>query len=685
MMYETAALVTLSYAAQVLMLLGLGILLGHYFRLYHRAYLRFWSYAALYSSLSVGFATANLFLRDLQSTQGLHGTGDAWYSFSLFAQFACFYIALALLSFGVFDIMRAQAPPRARRWYIYVAAGMIASISAAFGFFYPASSWVGVVTQTLLLTISGIVLLSIASIVIIYAHRSLGPRMIAAAFMVLGLKNIVLAILSCIDSLPLSAAVWAIHGTLNLVMLSIVAIGIIIWLLESERHRTFKALQQAEYLNTHDALTGIENREELVNRLPGMIEHCRLHHRHLTVFVIGLNRFKAVNDTLGIRGGDRVLIEVSQRLQQFRPAPLTVARLSGDVFLVAFDHLKKRSLVEQLAHQIQTRIQTDLVIEGRTINLSCAIGVARYPQHAAYAESLLSKANIALSQAKNNQNASIVFYQRGMDENYSQLIGIEPELKRAFSENEFVLHLQPLYAGNSSLLNGFEALIRWQHPERGLLPPSEFLPFIEELGLSIELDDWVLQNTAQILKSWRQQGLEPLPIAVNVCARHFQNPALISKLKALFHRYQLRPGDIELEITESIAMTDIQAGLNVLEQLRELQIRVSIDDFGTGYSSLAYLRRLPVDKIKIDRSFIRELLSDSMSSENTIVRTLIELSHGLRKRVVAEGVETQEQLSLLNIMRCDQVQGYLLSPPVNLSLARDILAKHHDISREVVL
>ena len=685
MMYETVALVTLSYAAQALMLLGLGVLVGYYFRLYHRAYLRFWSYAALYSSLSVGFATANLFLRDSTSAQVMQGTGDALYSFSLFAQFASFYIALALLSFGVFDIMRSQAPSQARRWWIYVAAVTVASLSAGFGFYYPASPWLSIVTQTVVFTLSGVVFLSIASIIIIRAHRSLGPRLIAAAFMALGLKNMVLAIMSRLDPLPLSATVWAIHSTINLVLLSIVAIGIVIWLLESERHRTFKALQQAEYLNTHDALTGIENREELVNKLPGMIEHCRLHHRHLTVFVIGLNRFKAVNDTLGIRGGDRILIEVSQRLQQFRPAPLTVSRLSGDVFLVAFDHLKKRTLVAQLAHQIQARIHADLVIDGRTINLSCAIGVARYPQHAAYAESLLSKANIALSQAKNNQNASIVFYQRGMDENYSQLIGIEPELKRAFTNNEFVLHLQPLYAGSSSLLNGFEALIRWQHPDRGLLPPSEFLPFIEALGLSVELDDWVLQNTAHILKSWRQQGLEPLPIAVNVCARHFQNPALIGKLKALFYRYQLQPGDIELEITESIAMTDMQAGLNVLEQLRELQIRVSIDDFGTGYSSLAYLRRLPVDKIKIDRSFIRSLLSDSKSSENTIVRTLIELSHGLRKRVVAEGVETQEQLSLLNLMRCDQVQGYLLSPPVNLKLARDILAKHHAAPREAVL
>lgn len=669
-MFENAALATVNYAAQALLMLGFGILLRHYFRLYHRAYLRFWSYAALYYSASACFAL-------VQVHAGVSAAASYWVHFSLFAQLALLYVALALLSFGVFDIMQSQAPRQRNRRLLYVLATLVAAATTAVSIRYPSSIWLSLATDTLMLLFSGLVLLCIALIVLYFAHRSLGPRLIATAFLCLGLKNIALVYFSLIAlDHRLTGVTWSLHSTLNVVFLAIAAIGVIIWLLESERHRTFKALQQAEYLNTHDALTGMENREELMNKLPGLVEHCRAHSRHLSVIVVGLNRFKAVNDTLGIRGGDRVLIEISQRLQTLRPAPLTIARLSGDVFLVAFDHLKKRSMVEQLGQTIQARIQDDLLIDGTTINLSCAVGIARYPQNTAYAESLLSKANIALAQAKSGQGDSLVFYQRGMDDSYSRLLGIEPELKRAFTNNEFVLHLQPLYAGNTRKLTGFEALIRWQHPVRGLLPPSEFLPYIEELGLSIELDDWVLLNTAQILKAWHRQGLTTLPVAVNICARHFQNPELISKLKALYRQFQLQAGDIELEITENIAMTDIQAGLNVLEQLRELGIRVSIDDFGTGYSSLAYLRRLPVDKIKIDRSFIRELLSDAKSTENTIVRTLIELSHGLRKRVVAEGVETQEQLSLLNIMRCDQVQGYLLSPPVNLILAGEILAKH---------
>lgn len=670
MIFENATLLTVTHAAQALMLLGFGILLGYYFRLYHRAYLRFWSYAALYYAVSTCCTLITGYLVQVESS--------GWLTLAIFGRLSLLYVALALLCFGVFDIMRAQAPRQLYRRLVYLSAATIAVITTALTRLYP-STWLSVAADVLMLLLSGLVVLGIALIVFKHAHRSLGPRLIAGAFMLVGLKNIVLVYLGWFaNAQQVSPLIWAIHGTLNMVLLAVVALGVIIWLLESERHRTFKALQQAEYLNTHDALTGIENRDELLNKLPGMIQHCRTHHRHLTVIVIGLNRFKAINDSLGIRGGDRVLIEVSQRLQNFRPAPLTISRLSGDVFLVAFDHLKKRSLVEQLGRNLQQRIQQDLLIDGRTINLSCAVGIARYPQSTAYAETLLSKANIALAQAKNSQNESVVFYQRGMDDSYSRLVGMEPELKSAFDNDEFVLHLQPLYAGSTRKLNGFEALIRWQHPERGLLPPNEFLPFIEELGLSIELDDWVLQNTAKILRSWRQQGLQPLPIAVNICARHFQNPDLISKLKALNHKFKLQPGDIELEITENIAMTDIQAGHHVLEQLRDLNIRVAIDDFGTGYSSLAYLRRLPVDKIKIDRSFICELLSDTQSSENTIVRTLIDLSHGLRKRVVAEGVETQEQLSLLKTMRCDQVQGYFLSPPVNLSLARDILAQHRD-------
>lgn len=676
MMFENAALASVNYAAQAILLLGFGLLLRHYFRVYHRPYLRFWSYASLYYSASA--TTALLRISDLSQAAWV----EPWLFIIAFAQLATVYIALTLLVFGVFDVMHQRPPRRTQRRWMYALCCAFAAAVTLIGHWYAGSIWATSLRDTLMFLLSGVVLLSIGLIILNQGPKSMGPRLISLAFCLIGSKNILLVHASLLSAdLQLSGFMWALQGLFNLVFIAIAAVGVIIWLLESERNRTYQALQQAEYLNTHDALTGIENREELMSKLPTIIEHSRAHNRHLSVFMIGLNRFKAINDTLGIRGGDRVLIEVSQRLQSMRPAPLSVARISGDVFLVAFDHVKRRSLVEQLGRSLKERIEAQMLVDGKNLNLSCAIGIARYPQNSVYADSLLSKANIALSQAKAANAESVVFYKRGMDESYIRLIDIEPELKLAFQRNEFVLHLQPLYARNAHQLNGFEALIRWQHPERGLLPPSEFLPFIEELGLSTELDDWVLENTAQILSAWRQKGLGILPIAVNVCAHHFQNPELIGKLKRLFQQYQLSYSDIELEITESIAMTDIQAGLNVLEQLRALGIKVSIDDFGTGYSSLAYLRRLPVDKIKIDRSFIKELLQDSQNCENTIVRTLIELSHGLRKRVVAEGVETSEQLNLLNLMRCDQVQGYLLSPPINLKLAADLLSQHWTQSR----
>lgn len=673
MVFENAALATVNYAALALLLLGFGFLLRHYFNYYHRPYLRFWSYASWYFGASAVFAATRSYALGSQ----LIAPASTTLNLIIFLQLSLTYISLALLCFGVFDIMREQAPRQSRRRAVYAGAVLFAGAGWALQGLMPQAPWVVALRDTLMFLISGMVLLSIGVIVLYQGRKSIGPRLISVAFVLLGLKNIALVHASLLSAnMALSEFVWSLQGIFTLVFISIAAGGIIIWLLESERHRSFKAQQHAAYLNTHDALTGMENREELVKKLPSLIEHSRTRQRHLTLMVIGLNRFKAINDSLGIRGGDRVLIEVSKRLQRLRPAPLTVARISGDVFIVAFDHLKKRSLVEQLGRSIQQRIQDDMLMDSKTVKLSCAVGIARFPQNSVYADTLLSKANIALSQAKGSNSDSVVFYQRGMGADYIRLIDMEPELRQALDNDEFILHLQPVYTGSSKRLSSFEALIRWQHPSRGLLPPSEFLPFIEDLGWSIELDDWVLAKTAHILSTWRRQGLNTLPIAVNICARHFQNPDLISKLKQLFSRYQLSYQDIELEITENVAMTDIQAGLNVLAQLRELGIRVSIDDFGTGYSSLAYLRRLPVDKIKIDRSFISELLRDAHNSENVIVRSLIELSHGLRKRVVAEGVETQEQLNLLNGMRCDQVQGYLLSPPVNIQLAAELLTHH---------
>lgn len=442
-------------------------------------------------------------------------------------------------------------------------------------------------------------------------------------------------------------------------------------LLRKERRRSLRALQESEYMDAHDPLTGLANRNQLLRHLPLQIAHCRLRNRPLAIMLIGLDRFTPMNERLGLRAGDDILVEVSQRLQQLSPKPLVVARVSGDMFAVMFTHLRRRQLLLDLARRIQQEIQAPIQLSGRTVQVHCSIGLARYPQQGSSADNLLSKANVALAHAKLMGTASILSYQRGMEASDLHLLSLEPQLQQAIAADEFQVYLQPVYHTGTRRLVSFEALMRWQHPERGLLQPDHFLPQAEQLGLAVAIDHWMLRTCAAMIQRWRAAGVAVVPVAVNLSARQFQQSDLPRTMARLMHEFELQPGELELEITENTAMSDIQTGLNVLQQLRDMGIRVAIDDFGTGYSSLAYLRRLPIDKIKIDRSFVAEM--QHSERDTTVVAKLIELSHALDKQIVAEGVETIAQFEALKSMGCDSVQGYLFSAPAEAEKSRGLL------------
>lgn len=668
MPFDENAVLGASYAGQGLMVLGFALLLSYYFRVYHRTYLRFWSFAAIWFGVSSALQlVAHSEWPFPQALQHLLTTT------LITSSFAFMYLALALLALGVFDITMSSMPHRRVRWRIYASCAVIAMLSnGVIGPSYDAAIWQPFLRDIVLYFVSAASLGLMGGVILKLSTPTMGPRLIACGFFLQSGKNLVLVALLLLDSTLLYAPIlWLITGLINVAFLTTVMLGITIWLLEAERHRAIDALQKAEHMNRHDSLTGIENRTELMSKVPVFIDTCRGDGRELSMFMVGVDRFKAINDTLGLRGGDRVLIELSQRLKSLPEQPLAVARISGDVFVVLYDHVQQREHVLQMGLDIQKALQKPLHIDNKTLSIQCSVGIARYPQHGQNAEGLLSKANIALANAKLPENTQVMLYRDGMNENYTRLVDMEPELRRALFKHEFVVHLQPIYDVRSQHLSGFEALLRWQHPSRGLLSPDNFLPFVEQLGMSCDIDDWVLRHCAKMISRWRAQGDKVVPIAINLSARHFQQPELTDKLRRLYREYQLQAGDIELEITENVAMSDITTGLNVLNRLRDMGIRVAIDDFGTGYSSLAYLRKLPVDKIKIDRSFISELLASS--EDSTIVRTLIELSHVLNKQIVAEGVETAEQFALLTEMRCDNVQGFYFSPPVNEEHSRNLL------------
>jgi len=671
-----------THLTQGILLVAFGLLLRHYFKAYQRHYLRYWAYAAMVFGLSEITRFTGMQLNDLlaatdfASDSARGTTSEFWVTNALYAiSLAAQYLSLVFLGMGVLNITRGELPFAAARRLLYYGAILAGVISVAAFAITPEliglEATFGPVSKFL---ITGLVLLVISGVILRTNPSALGPTLIAASFGLIGIKNLVVSFLFIAPfASGATDLVMAIKGIINLVLLMMGAIGVVIWLLESERNNTVMAIQRAEYLDTHDALTGVENREQLVSKIPVFIDYCRSNGRHLTVLLVGINRFKAINDMLGIRGGDRVLTELANRLEEFEPQPLAVARISGDVFAVMFDHLKRRSFILDLANQLLERLHKPMKIDGRTINISCALGISRFPQHGTRAELLLNKATIALANAKLIDNDSVIFYERGMDEPYTRLVDLEPDLKRALAQDEFLLYLQPFEDAQSGNLCGFEALIRWQHPTRGLIGPGEFLPFIEQLGMASELDDWVLEHAAQMMARWREQYHTLVPLAVNLSAKHFQQPELANKLKRLLSKHQLPANLISLEITENVAMSDIKTGMNVITELQNMGLSVAIDDFGTGYSSLAYLRQLPINRIKIDRSFIAEL--EESDADATIVRALIRLSHGLGKQVVAEGVEKAHQYALLKALNCDVIQGYYYSPPVAETHATDMLAR----------
>ena len=295
------------------------------------------------------------------------------------------------------------------------------------------------------------------------------------------------------------------------------------------------------------------------------------------------------------------------------------------------------------------------------LQLSCTIGIACAPTDADSAERLLQKANIAFHQAKRLQ-AKHLAYQAGMEDESTRLLSWETELLSAMQNDELILYFQPQINLHDNKLDAFEVLVRWQHPQKGFLMPGQFLPFVEQLGLSRQLDFWVLKKAVQTISQWRQSALQ-VPLAVNMSPLHFQQDGLKQQIQQLLLQHSVSPELLELEITENTAMHDMEKGSNHVLELQQMGIRVSIDDFGTGYSSLAYLRRMPIDKIKIDRSFVMDMAGND--SDMMIVKTMIKLAHGLGKRILAEGVETEVQLQLLQGMSCDAVQGYYIARPLS--------------------
>lgn len=420
--------------------------------------------------------------------------------------------------------------------------------------------------------------------------------------------------------------------------------------------------QQLDFLVYHDPLTELPNRVLFQQLLEHALSQAGRTGAKLALLSLDLDNFKIVNDSLGQPLGDRLLIDAAKRLSELVGAADVVSRSGGDEFNVMLDEIDHPQSADLVAQRIIDNLGMPFILNGQQVYIGVSIGIAFYPMDGQDAESLKRNADIALNQAKQQGRGKLCFFSPDMTLLARQRLHLEAELRRALDNDELILYYQPQIDLQTGLLGGLEALVRWQHPNRGMIPPGEFIPMAEESGLILLLDDWVIRTVCRQIRLWLQQGLILPVIAVNISARQLNRGNLLDTVRANILLTAISPQLLELEITESSVMSNLAEATNTLARLKALGLRLSVDDFGTGYSSLAYLQKLNVDKLKIDMSFVRNMTTDSGNA--SIVQAVIALGHGLGLEVIAEGVEDQQQMQALREMQCDMVQGYLFGKPM---------------------
>ena len=420
--------------------------------------------------------------------------------------------------------------------------------------------------------------------------------------------------------------------------------------------------QQLQYHATHDVLTGLANRTLLNDRIDQAITRAR-HDRKLTgVLLLDLDRFKLINDGFGHIPADNLLRIVAERLASCVRDTDTVARLGGDEFVVVVTDIDDAEDVAVISAKILRTLAQPLTVEGKDVFVTASIGIAMYPHDGEHGEGLLRNADVAMYRVKEHGRNNYRFYTPEMSHMALDRLDMEGNLRRALERDELEVYYQPIVSLATGGVVGAEALLRWKHPRIGMIPPSEFIPLAEETGLIIQIGDLVLHQVCHQIRAWRDAGLPPLHVAINISARQFRQEDLAGHVRSVLAETGLDGSALEFELTESMVMHDIENTLLTLRELKALGALLSLDDFGTGYSSLAYLKRFPIDTLKIDRSFVRDINSDS--DDAAIAHAVIAMAHSLGLQVVAEGVETETQLELLRSYNCDRFQGYLFSRPV---------------------
>ncbi|MGI8734483.1 MAG: putative bifunctional diguanylate cyclase/phosphodiesterase [Pyrinomonadaceae bacterium] len=421
--------------------------------------------------------------------------------------------------------------------------------------------------------------------------------------------------------------------------------------------------KQLNHLAYHDALTTLPNQALLKDRLQQAIALARRNEQMLAVMLVNLDRFKIINDTLGYVTSDQLLQEVATRLSGCVRDSDTVARLGSDEFALLLTQIGRAEDAAKVAQGIKDVLESPFHFAGQELFAQASIGISLHPDDGSDAMALLKTAGTALNRAKEQGGNDYQFYTSGRTTKALRQLVFENNLRPGLEREEFLVYYQPQVNIESFQIVGIEALVRWQHPGLGLLYPQEFIRMAEESGLIVSLGEWILRAACVQSKSWQDAGFEPLRLAINLSARQFQQPRLIPIIEQILTETGLDPRYLEFELTEGSVMKDPDEAIKKLNELKQMGVTISIDDFGTGHSSLSYLKRFPIDTLKIDQSFVREISTDP--EVTAIVTAIITLAHALKLNVIAEGVETEEQLKFLRSLGCDEVQGFLFSKPIS--------------------
>lgn len=643
------------FATQAIILVLLAFIFFMYFRSFQREYTKYWLFSLI--SLSSYYAMSVLIV-DAQSNLQ-HSTTQLFYEP---IHHLGSYLFLTFLLLGLYSAIDKTQPSK-KLALTLVSLAVIISVSPTllsfiderplFNQFY--------LKVNLHSLVYAFCLFVACFYLFIDKSAHLSSHFLLGFFLILGIRHLVYLLISFISvtepwfnqlSLYLVYFDVGAHTTLGFILL--------LWVQNTERNMAVNAISRAHYLGKHDSLTGALNRNQVMEKLSESMVFAASNSYQLAVYLIDIKQFKFINDTYGLQTGDIILGEIAKRLNNSMLMPKAVGRLSGDSFMFVVEY-NDTSTLEKISLHLHQLINHPFRDENHDVNIQASIGYCTYPEHGDKAEDLLQNANLALHHAEINNIATIAF-ESGMQAEGRRLVIKEKELKAAITNDEFVLYYQPQLNLITNRLEAVEALVRWQHPEKGLLQPASFLNDIEKLHLNSKFDNYILEKACSANARWYQKYKRRIPIAVNITAVEFQDPDLVSNIQALLLAKKLSPKYLELEITENVVMTDIDSAMITISALQMLGIKVSIDDFGTGYSSLAYLRKQPIDTIKIDRSFISEVATND--SDLTIVKSMIKLSQGLGKRVLAEGVENKEQLNVLRNLGCDAVQGYYIDKPL---------------------